>query len=139
MKSKKGIIILSTVVLACAVGFIVSLLVPLGKLGTDLAHRCGAYPPGMKFNLLNAIPLAVGNTLIISLIVSFVGVAMARAKMPAEAIAHMNSGRFPPATLGLNAESSSGAVMLRPVHVKRESGLEVLRTIATVTEPLFPK
>ncbi|MBO5999472.1 MAG: hypothetical protein J6P87_07270 [Lachnospiraceae bacterium] len=80
---------ISNILLSVAVGFIVSFLVPLGKLGTDLAHRCGAYPPSMKFNLLNAIPLAVGNTLIISLIVSFVGVAMARAKMPAEAIAHM--------------------------------------------------
>ena len=51
----------------------------------------------------------------------------------------MNSGRFPPATLGLNAESRPSAVIDLPVHEKKESGLEVFRTIATVTDPLLPK
>ena len=82
---------ISNILLSVAVGLIVSFVLPLGKLGTDLAHRCGAYPPGMKFNLLNSIPLCVGNTLIVSFVVSFLGVFMARAKMPAEAIAHMPS------------------------------------------------
>ena len=46
-------------------------------------------PPSFKFTLLNSIPLAVGNTLIVSLVCSFFGVLMGRSHAAAEALAHM--------------------------------------------------
>ena len=79
-------IYISNTIMSLVVGFIVYKLVPLGKLGAGLAARAGAKPPAMKFNLLNAIPLAVGNTIIISLVMSLFGVVMARMKMPADVL-----------------------------------------------------
>ena len=43
----------------------------------------------MKFTLLNAIPMAVGNTVIISLVVSLFGVVTSRLRAPAEALQSM--------------------------------------------------
>ena len=43
----------------------------------------------LKFILLNAIPMAVGNTVIISLVVSLLGVISARLKVPAEVLSTM--------------------------------------------------
>ena len=54
-------------------------------------------------------------------------------------MAHMYSGRFPPATLGLKAERIDGAVSERPLQLNTENGLLVLRAIATVIEPALPK
>lgn len=67
------------------VGLIVAVVIPLGRLGRALAEKAKAAPPSMKFNLLNSIPLAVGNSVIVSAIVSFIGVAQAHAKIPKEA------------------------------------------------------
>jgi nucleoside recognition membrane protein YjiH len=39
--------------------------------------------------LINSIPLSVGNTIIVSLVCSIVGVLMARSHAPAEALAQM--------------------------------------------------
>ena len=43
----------------------------------------------MKFILLNAIPNAVGNTVIISFILSFIGVLTARSKLPEAALSQL--------------------------------------------------
>ncbi|MCR5060484.1 MAG: iron-sulfur cluster-binding domain-containing protein [Saccharofermentans sp.] len=75
---------ISNTVMSLIMGLIVYKLIPLGKLGAGLAARAGAKPPAMKFTLLNSIPMAVGNTIIISLFLSLFGVVMARMKMPAD-------------------------------------------------------
>ena len=70
-------------------GLIVFFVVPLGKLGAALTVKAGVRPPSLKFTLLNAIPMAVGNTVIISLVVSLLGVISARMKVPAEVLSTM--------------------------------------------------
>ncbi|MCR5287791.1 MAG: hypothetical protein K6D93_07575 [Saccharofermentans sp.] len=70
-------------------GLIVFFVVPLGKLGVALTVKAGVRPPSLKFTLLNAIPMAVGNTVIISLVVSLLGVISARMKVPAEVLSTM--------------------------------------------------
>ena len=77
-----GYIYASNIVLSLILGVITGLFIPLGKLGEILARKAKAAPPGMKFILINAIPISVGNTLIISLILSFAGVLTARMKLP---------------------------------------------------------
>lgn len=80
---------ISNIALSIVIGVIIALVIPLGKLGAMLARKANANPPGIKFFLLNAIPNSVGNTLIISLILSFVGVLTARMKLPAEALSQL--------------------------------------------------
>lgn len=70
-------------------GLIVFFVVPLGKLGVALTVKAGVRPPSLKLTLLNAIPMAVGNTVIISLVVSLLGVISARMKVPAEVLSTM--------------------------------------------------
>jgi hypothetical protein len=70
-------------------GLIVFFVVPLGKLGAALTVKAGVRPPSLKFTLLNAIPMSVGNTVIISLVVSLLGVISARMKVPAEVLSTM--------------------------------------------------
>jgi hypothetical protein len=70
-------------------GLIVFFVVPLGKLGVALTVKAGVRPPSLKFTLLNAIPMSVGNTVIISLVVSLLGVISARMKVPAEVLSTM--------------------------------------------------
>ncbi len=66
------------------VGIICAVLLPLGKLGMAFARKCNANPPGMKFNLINSIPLAVGNSIIVSAVVCFINVAQAHSHIPKE-------------------------------------------------------
>jgi hypothetical protein len=68
---------------------IIALVIPLGKLGAMLARKANANPPGIKFFAINAIPISVGNTLIISIVMSLYGVISARMKLPAEALSHL--------------------------------------------------
>jgi len=75
------------ILLAIAVGIVVSLVVPLGKLGRMLTKKAGAQPPSIKFILLNSIPMAIGNSIIVGLIVSLFGVIMGRRGMPPEVAA----------------------------------------------------
>lgn len=77
------------ILLSNVVGLIVALCLPLGKLGLMLARKANAVPPSMKFILINAIPNSVGNSLIIGLVMSLVGVMSARMRMPAEALSQL--------------------------------------------------
>lgn len=85
---------ISNILMSLVVGLIVAIVIPLGKLGRALATKCGAFPPSMKFNLLNAIPLSVGNTIIVSLACSIMGVVMARKNMPPEVLANVTFGQM---------------------------------------------
>lgn len=80
---------ISNILLSVTVGIIVAFVVPLGKMGRSLAAKAGANPPSFKFTLINSIPLSVGNTIIVSLVCSLVGVLMGRSHAPAEALANM--------------------------------------------------
>ena len=77
-----ALIYASNIILSIILGIVISLFIPLGKLGASLARKAGATPPSMKFIFINAIPNSVGNTFLISLILSFVGVFTARMKLP---------------------------------------------------------
>lgn len=80
---------ISNIMMSVITGIIVAFVIPLGKIGRGLAAKAGANPPSFKFTLLNSIPLAVGNTLIVSLVCSFFGVLMGRSHATPEALAHM--------------------------------------------------
>ena len=80
---------ITNIALSIVIGVVVSLVIPFGKLGSMMARKANANPPGIKFFAINAIPISVGNTLIISLILSFVGVLTARMKLPAEALSQL--------------------------------------------------
>ena len=84
-----AIMYIMNILLSAVLGVIISLFIPLGKLGRGLAAKANANPPSMKFYLLNAIPMSVGNSIIIGLILSLVGVLMGRSRAPAEALAQM--------------------------------------------------
>lgn len=75
---------LINIALSVTVGIVVALVVPLGKIGKTLTMKANAAPPSLKFNLINSIPMAVGNTLIVSIVVSMFGVLMGRMNMPPE-------------------------------------------------------
>ncbi len=80
---------ISNILMSVVTGIIVAFIIPLGKIGRALTKKANANPPSMKFTLLNSIPMAVGNTLIVSLVCSLVGVLMARSHMPPEALANV--------------------------------------------------
>lgn len=80
---------ITNIALSVVVGVIISLVIPFGKLGAVLARKANANPPGIKFFVINAIPISVGNTLIISIIMSLYGVISARMKLPVEALSHL--------------------------------------------------
>lgn len=79
----------SNIIMSVILGFISALVLPFGKWGRGLANKAKAKPSSFKFTLLNSIPLAVGNTVVLSLILSFLGVFMARRGAPAQAVAQM--------------------------------------------------
>ncbi len=80
---------ITNIALSIVIGVIISLVVPLGKLGAMLARKANANPPGIKFFLINAIPISLGNTLIMSILMSLYGVISARMKLPAEALSQL--------------------------------------------------
>lgn len=79
----------SNIVLSVILGLVSAAFLPFAKWGRTLADKARAKPPGFRFTVLNALPLSAGNTVFISLILSFPGVFMARRGAPAEALAHM--------------------------------------------------
>ena len=68
--------------LSIILGLIIALILPLGKLGRGLAKKANADPPGFKFTVLNALPISIINTILISLALSAFGVFQARANIP---------------------------------------------------------
>lgn len=81
-----GKIYFSNTMLSIAVGILIAIFIPLGKLGQALAAKAGAMPPSPKFMLLNSLPISLGNTLIVSTVVSLIGVASARSNMSEEVL-----------------------------------------------------
>lgn len=77
------------IILSVILGILVAKFIPLGKLGGMLCAKAHVTPPSPKFFLLNAIPMAVGNTFIIGTILSCVGILISRMKMPPEVLANV--------------------------------------------------
>ena len=113
--------LLLNVVESVIVGVLVALFLPLGRLGQMLAGKCKATPPSLKFNLVNSIPLAIGNSVIVSAIVSFVNIAQAHSKIPAEQappLLGMWMGSWAPLLIPSILISYVLAVLLSPLVVK---------------------
>lgn len=73
------------ILMSLTVGIIGVFVFPFAKWGRALVRKNNAKPDSLKFSLLNCLPLSAGNCLVISIIVSFVSVAMAHAQIPAQA------------------------------------------------------
>ena len=102
------------------VGVIVALVIPLGKIGQALTKKANAEPPSLKYNLINSIPLAIGNSVIVSAVVSFIGVVQGRSQMPAEAappLIPMWFGNWAPLLIPSILVSYVLAVVLAPIVV----------------------
>ena len=116
---------LINVVESIVVGILGALLIPLGKLGQAMAKKAKATPPSLKFSLINSIPLAVGNSVIVSAVVSFVNVAQAHSKIPAEQappLMAMWMGSWGPLLVPSIIISYVLAVLLAPVVVRMVMG-----------------
>ena len=112
---------LINVVESIIVGLLVALFIPLGKMGQALCRKAKAVPPSLKFNLLNSIPLAIGNSLIVSTVVSFINIVQAHAKIPAEQappLFAMWFGSWAPLLLPSIAISYVLAILVSPIVVK---------------------
>ena len=72
----------SNILESIAVGVLLVLVAPFGKWGKALAAKHNAFPPSMKFSLLNCLPISVGSSVIVSFIVSLINTAQAHAKIP---------------------------------------------------------
>ncbi len=71
---------LLSVLESVTIGVILALLIPMGRMGRSLAAKAGATPPSLKFTLINGIPFAVINAVVISAICSFIGIATSYGK-----------------------------------------------------------
>ena len=75
------IMLITSIIESVIAGVIVALVFPLGKWGRALAQKAGANPPGIKFTLINCIPFAVVNTVVISLALSCISMVQAYGKI----------------------------------------------------------
>ena len=82
-------IYISNILMSVAAGILVALFIPLGRIGRALTIKAHATPPSPKFFLLNALPISVGKTFIVSFLVSLAGVISARSKIPPEALSQL--------------------------------------------------
>lgn len=78
-----AIMLISSVIESVIVGIIVAIVIPIGKMGRAMTIRANARPGSLKFNLINSIPFAVINAILVSAIVSFISVAQSYAHIPA--------------------------------------------------------
>lgn len=76
------VIYISNVLEAVIVGLLVTILLPLMKLGRMMCAKFHAEPPSIKFTLINSIPFAVINAVICSAVCSFIGIATSYSHMP---------------------------------------------------------
>ena len=62
-------------------GVCVALFVPLGKISDALVRKLKLKNPSLEYNLVFSIPLAIGNALIVSAVVSFINIAIAYTRL----------------------------------------------------------
>lgn len=76
------IMFITSVIESIIVGVIVTLVIPMGRIGHFLTSRLNAVPGSFKFSAINSIPFAVINAVLVSAICSFISIAKAHAIMP---------------------------------------------------------
>lgn len=86
-----GAMYIENIGLSVLLGVIFALVLPFEKLGMFMCRKIGLKPPGMFFFLIHAFPIAIGNTVMISLIVSLIGVVVARYHIPPEILERSRS------------------------------------------------
>lgn len=62
-------------------GVCVALFIPLGKISDALVRKLKLKNPSLEYNLVYSIPLAIGNALIVSVVVSFINIAIAYTRL----------------------------------------------------------
>lgn len=67
---------LSDILESVTVGILLTLVAPFCKWGKALAAKHKAFPPSLKFTLLNSLPLSVGCSITVGGIVSFINAAL---------------------------------------------------------------
>lgn len=115
------VFLLINLVESVIVGILVALIIPLGKMGQAMTRKAKAAPGSLKFNLINSIPMTLGNSLIVSTIISFVNVAQAHSHIPAEQappLFVMWFGSWAPLLLPSILISYMIAVVISPIVVK---------------------
>lgn len=78
------IMYVTSVIESIIVGVIVVLVFPLMKAGGALCKKFNATPPSLKFSLLNGLPIAVVNAVVVSAVCSFISIAQSHSHMPKE-------------------------------------------------------
>lgn len=74
----------SNILESIVAGLLIALMIPFGKWGRALADKFNARPPKFKFTLLNCLPIAIGNSILVSAVVSFINIAIAHTRIPAD-------------------------------------------------------
>ena len=72
---------ITSILESITIGIILVLVLPVGKWGRGLAAKFGATPPGMKFTLLNCLPVSLISSVLVSALVSFISVATSYSKI----------------------------------------------------------
>ncbi|MCR5214200.1 MAG: hypothetical protein K6E10_07265 [Eubacterium sp.] len=73
------VMLITSLLESIVVGLIVAIIIPIGKLGRGLATKLNAKPGSLKFTLLNSIPFALINAIIVSAVCSFISIAQSHA------------------------------------------------------------
>ena len=75
------IMFITSVIESIIVGVIVTLVIPMGRIGHFLTSRLNAVPGSFKFSAINSIPFAVINAVLVSAICSFISIAQSHSHM----------------------------------------------------------
>jgi len=77
------VMMLSNVLMSVVVGILIWLIIPSAKWGGALVAKAKAFPGTFKFTALNCLPISAVNSIIISMVVSFINVSQSHAQIPA--------------------------------------------------------
>ncbi len=78
------VMFISSLIESIIAGVIVTLVIPMGRMGKALAGKFNAVPGSFKYSALNSLPFAVINAVLVSAICSFISIAQSHAHMPAD-------------------------------------------------------
>ncbi|MBQ1492349.1 MAG: hypothetical protein IIZ39_10355 [Blautia sp.] len=84
--------LINTIIMTLAtmvIVMIITMILPLGKIGPALARKFHVEPPSFLFMACNVLPVTLFNTLFFSTVLSMIGVWQARSHASEEALAQM--------------------------------------------------
>ena len=76
------VMMITNVLLSLSVGILAWLIIPAAKAGGALVSKAKARPGSFKATALTSLPISFSNSIIISIIVSFINVRMSHAQIP---------------------------------------------------------